>query len=135
MGRHLEIKLKRKVVFQESSEQLYDAFAMQFATIKEMTKHQGDVDCDVDKWTDSEAGDIPIESMKALIQKAEDAGANFIQIDWHCDHEEYDVYGSKITRVDEEGLKRIAEKEATRLDLVRLNEIKTLKKRLEKLEK
>ena len=109
----MEIVLKRKVVFKESSKELWGPLPWyKLLTKKEISRDrkEGDVDVYTDSNTNSDAIDIPIEDMKALIQKAEDAGANYIQIDYHCDHEEYDIYGSLITRpTEEEVAKRVSE--------------------------
>jgi len=109
-----EIILKRKVVLEESSEELYNVMVQYFGTKEEIERYNNnyDVHATVDTYTNSDASDIPIEVMKDLIQKAEDAGANFIQIDYHCDHEEYEVYGSKITRLDEPEILKIKKKKA-----------------------
>ena len=44
---------------------------------------------------------IPIKDMVQLVRGAENSGANFIAIDYHCDHEEYEVYGVKVERLNE----------------------------------
>jgi len=112
MSKDLEIKLKREIVFEDNSEELYDVMVRYFGTKEEIKRYNDscDVVATVDTYINSEAKDIPIQVMKDLIQKAEDAGANFIQIDYHCDHEEYEVYGSKITRLDEAEILKIKKK-------------------------
>lgn len=108
-----EIILKRKVVFQGNSEELYGAYPFRkLLTKKEFERYNEYCDISVytDSYTDANSRDISIEDMKALIKKAEDAGANYIQIDYHCDHEEYDIYGSLITRPtkeEDEEIKRV----------------------------
>jgi hypothetical protein len=137
MSKEIEIKLKREVVFEEASDELYDVMEHYFGTKEEIEQYQEscDVIATVDTYTNSDSKDIPIKDMKELIQRAEDAGANFIQIDYHCDHEEYEVYGSKITRLDEEAIIKLEKKKADKAEMVRLDKIKVLKDRLAKLEK
>tara|TARA_R110000772_G_scaffold17946_3_gene50000 strand:+ start:147050 stop:147454 length:405 start_codon:yes stop_codon:yes gene_type:complete len=132
----MEIKLKRKVVFEESSEELWGAYPwFQFLTKGEIKRYNDDCDVDViiDSETNGESKDIPIEDLKALIQKAEDAGANFIQIDYHCDHEEYDVYGSLVTRATEGELQELVTKENEQKEKEKQARIKHLQEEIEQL--
>tara|TARA_R110000851_G_scaffold152826_3_gene294629 strand:- start:12 stop:359 length:348 start_codon:yes stop_codon:yes gene_type:complete len=107
----MEINLKRKIVFEQSSEELYDAFNRKFLNKEEIESDNEHYNVYTDSDTDSDARDISIEDMKELIQKAEDAGANFIQIDYHCDHSEYNIYGSLITRATDEEVNEQKRKE------------------------
>ena len=133
----LEIKLKREIVFEESSRELYSVYIEEFATKKEFKKWEDDYDGDaeVDGYINSEASDIPIKEMKDLIQKAEDAGANFISIDYHCDHVEYDIYGSKITRISDGDVLKEKEKKAISEGLKKKAKIKNLEEQIAELKK
>jgi hypothetical protein len=96
-----EIVLKREVVFQKSSGELWGVYPW-LDLLKEEDKNAWqddklDLNIYTDSYTHADSKDIPIKEMKKLIVEAENAGANYIQIDYHCDHEEYDIYGSKIT--------------------------------------
>lgn len=52
-----------------------------------------------------DAEPIPITKIKDMIKDAESVGANFVSIDWHCDHREYEVFALKLTRLTDEELK------------------------------
>jgi len=73
--------------------------------------------------------------MKVLIQKAEDAGANYIQIDYHCDHEEYEVYGSLLTRASQVEKEKIEQKERISKKLKVLGRIRGLEAEIGKLKR
>ena len=96
-----EIILKRELVFQKSSGELWGAYPwLDLLSEEDRNGYVNDnLDLNVytDSYTDANSKDISIKEMKKLIAEAEKAGANYIQIDYHCDHEEYNVYGSKIT--------------------------------------
>lgn len=96
----LEIKVKKKLVFEESSEYLPDLEARYFATKEEIDKTEHISIKTLDK-TFYDACEIPLIEMKNLVAKAEAAGANFISIDYHGDHNEYDVYGYTIERLSQ----------------------------------
>tara|TARA_R110000796_G_scaffold248124_1_gene374528 strand:- start:7943 stop:8353 length:411 start_codon:yes stop_codon:yes gene_type:complete len=133
----MEVILNREVVFNESSSELWgDLPWHQFLTRKEILRSDR-ARCGIDVYassdTDSEAGDIPIEDMKALIQKAENAGANYIQIDWHCDHEEYDVYGSRISRKSKEELDKYKKNKSDSKKLEKIARIETLEAEIKRL--
>lgn len=76
---------------------------------------------------------IPIEVMKTMIEEAEAAGANFVTIDYHSDHDEYEVTGYKFERASDEDNsaleleRRLADEEAKN------KRIKELEEELEKL--
>jgi len=121
----MEIILNRKVVFEGQSEELYGSYPWRkFLTKKEIERDDEECDVDVytDSYTDSDSKDIPIEDIKALIQKAEDAGANYIQIDYHCDHEEYEIYGSHISR-------------KTKKEVDKYNKVKSVSEKMKKMGK
>lgn len=130
------IKLKREIVFEQSSDELYSKHLEAFATEEELEVWREDYELDVviDIDTDSEAEDIPIEEMKALIQRAEDAGANFISIDYHCDHIEYDIYGSKISRLSGSDSKKIDDAKKLKKEDEKQRKIDYLRRELAKLE-
>jgi hypothetical protein len=88
-----------------------------------------------DSYVDSYAEPIPIEVMKKHIEDSEAKGANFIVVDWHSDHSEYDIYGLKIRREseDENAIARKKRKDHTKA--VKLVEIKRLQGVIENLKK
>ena len=133
-----EIILKRKVVFEGNSGELYGTYPFRkFLTKEEIERDDEHCDVDVytDSYTDADSKDILIEDMKALIKKAEDAGANYIQIDYHCDHEEYEIYGSLITRATEDEINEKKRKEAVSEKMKICEQIRGLEAKLEELKK
>lgn len=130
--------LKRKVVFEKSSEELWGAYPW----LPLISKQEGDeyinseldlyIKTDID--TNSKTKDIPIKDIKNLITEAEKAGANYIQIDWNCDHQEYDIYGSKVTVPSSEELKNILKKERISRNMAISGRIRKLQKEIENLE-
>jgi len=135
----MEIILNRKVVFEEQSKELWGAYPWyKFLTKDEIKRYENDdegIDVYPDSYTNAESKDIPIEWMKKLIEKAEKAGANYIQIDYHCDHEEYDIYGSLITRKSDEEVEKYKKDKSVSEKMKVLGYIRALEVELEKLKK
>ena len=103
MKEEIEIKIKTDLVFEGNSEYLPSIMEQEFVTKDELKRYGeyitvNDVDCTF--YGDSEA--IRIKEMRELLDEAEEAGANFVSIDYHCDHYEYEVYGHKVTRLEPE---------------------------------
>jgi hypothetical protein len=104
----LEVKIEREIVFKESTENLDFLKAIDFATEKEIVNSDFQFTTPIDKGEIYfDAIEAPISTIRKMLDKAEEAGANYVSIDFHCDHGEYDIYGLKISRasskvVDEE---------------------------------
>ena len=132
----LEVKVTREIVFEDNTEELDFLKARIFATKEEKEHSEYQYITDIDKGeVYLEAKEVPISIMRKLLDKAEIAGANFISIDFHGDHGEYDVYGLKIERASDEvineGIKSelILVEERKRAKIVELEaELKELKK-------
>ena len=136
MEEELEIKVNRELVFEESSHELLDLKSFMFSTSEEREKAEYIYLTDIDKGEIYlEAIEIPISDLREMLDKAEDAGANFVSIDYHCDHMEYDVYGLKIERASTEDVKVDKEKEEANAELVKQEEIERLEKKLGELKK
>lgn len=134
-----ELVLKREVVFEESTEELWGSYPyLQFLTAEEFKAWKNDkldINISTDTYTNAESKDIPIQWMKLMIEKAERAGANFIQIDYHCDHEEYDVYGSKLTLPTPEDEAKRKEKERKKKEAQIDSQIKRLQEQMDRLKR
>jgi hypothetical protein len=131
----LEIKVKAKKVFDKSSDYLPSLETEKFATKEELKNNEYvSLSFEGNEIYQSEARIIPIEVIKQLIDEAEANGANFVAIDYHCDHQEYDVYGFLVEKMTEleiqivEAIKAKKNKESKEQEIKRLEEkIKKLK--------
>ena len=130
-----EIKLKRKVVYFKSSHYLDDYKYHDFLSNDELKEYNETYDfyLDIDCYTNSDAGDIKISALKEFIYEAEKAGANYISIDYHCDHGEYDFYGSYIHRATDKELAEMLTKEELDAKKKKDAKIKALEEELKKL--
>lgn len=137
--REKEIVLKRKVVFEGQTEELWGIYPfIQFLNKKELKDYDDDIlDLYIrtDSYTNAESKDIPIEDLKRLIQQAEDAGANYIQIDYHPDHENYEIYGSILSRPTPEEDEDRKKKERVSKQMTIAGKIRGLEEEIKKLKK
>ena len=90
----IEVKLICEEVFSSSTEELDFVLQDRFLTQKEKDANDnGDgyfyADTQYMKGSYVDGVPAPIEMIKELIEKAEKAGANYIFIDYHCDHIEF----------------------------------------------
>jgi hypothetical protein len=130
----LEINVKSKTVFRESSDELRHLETEVFATKEELEKYE--YVClafDDDKVYQTEARIIPIQKIKELIDKAEASGANFVAIDYHCDHGEYDVYGYHVERMSQEEIDVLEAKKAEKTKKANEAKIKQLEEQIKKI--
>ena len=98
----LEIKVKAKKVFKKSSDHLPSLETEKFATKEELENNEYvSLSFEGNEVYQTESRIIPIEAIKQLIEEAEASGANFVAIDFHCDHQEYDVYGYLVEKMTE----------------------------------
>ena len=136
---NLEIKVNRKQVFRESTDDLNHLKVACFATKEEIKNtefiHVKILDTDIDSEDYSYASysyDVKISEIKNLIEKAEQAGANFIAIDYHGGSE-YDIYGFNLERVSPEELEAFENEKVKREKAQKANRIARLEERLKKL--
>lgn len=130
----LEIKVKSKTVFRESSDELKHLETEVFATKEELEKYE--YVClafDDKKVYQTEAGIIPIQKIKELIERAEASGANFVAIDYHCDHGEYDVYGYHVEKMSQEEIDVLEAKKAEKTKKANEGKIKELEEQIKRL--
>jgi hypothetical protein len=131
-----EIKVKVDAVYYESSEELVQIMNQYFMTESEKQNDDDEVDIYVDvNFEQSDALPIPIGIMKQMIQDAEDKGANFICVDFHCDHMEYDIYGLKIDRLDEVDVEKLNKQAEIKAETERLVKIAKLQNQINELSK
>lgn len=131
----LEIKVNRKQVFKESTEQLSHLYAKNFATKDEIenAEYIFTKDIDLNSCGGSGAEPISIAELRTIIDKAEKAGANFITIDYHIDHGEYDIYGYHCVRPSEKEVEEYEAKLAKVRKEAKEAKIKYLQEQIEKL--
>ena len=96
-----KVSIKGNIVYEKSSDYLPDLEEQHFATEEERELFSYIyVDYVDDLYLPSTP--IPIGVIKKMIEEAEEAGANFVTIDSHSDHDEYEVCGYKFERVSGE---------------------------------
>jgi len=131
MEEDLEIKVNRELVFKESTEQLSDIISREFATDEELQNSEYQFTTNIDKGNIYlDATEVPISVIRKMLNKAEKAGANYVSIDFHCDHGEYDIYGLKISRATAKVINEEREKELILMEAKKNARILALEKEL-----
>jgi hypothetical protein len=130
----LEIKVKAKKVFSKSSDYLPELETAMFATKEELeTNEYVSLSFQSNEVYQSEAQIIPISAIKQLIEEAEASGANFVTIDFHVDHLEYDVYGFLVEKMTDAEIKVIEALKTKKEKDAKEQEIKRLEEKIQKL--
>jgi hypothetical protein len=130
----LEIKVKAKKVFSKSSDYLPSLETAMFATKEELeTNEYVSLSFQGNEVYQSEAQIIPISAIKQLIEEAEASGANFVTIDFHVDHLEYDVYGFLVEKMTDAEIKVIEALKTKKEKDAKEQEIKRLEEKIQKL--
>lgn len=136
MEEELEISITNEHQFSESTEQLSHILSNEFSTQNEKDNYEyirtntiEKNDCRV-----SEASPISIKALRELLQRAEDNGSTHVSIDYHCDHDEYDVYGFKILRATEADINLFNEMEKLKTDTAKEKRIKKLQDELKAIQ-
>lgn len=130
----LEIKVNRELVSKDSTGDLENIKSIEFATEEEIKGSDYQFTTDIDK------GDIfidtleaPISVIREMLDEAEKAGANYVSIEYHCDHMEYDIYGLKIERASAEVVDEQRENEMILEEAKKMAKISELEKELKEL--
>lgn len=130
----LEIKVKAKKVFDKSSDYLPSLETEKFATKEELENNEYvSLSFEGNEIYQSEARIIPIEIIKQLIDEAEANGANFVAIDYHCDHVEYDIYGFLVEKMTEREIQIVEAIKAKKNKEFKEQQIKLLEEEIKKL--
>ena len=130
----LEIKVKAKKVFKKSSDHLPSLETEKFATKEELENNEYvSLSFEGNEVYQTESRIIPIEAIKQLIEEAEASGANFVAIDFHCDHIEYDVYGFLVEKMTDAEIKVIEALKTKKEKDAKEQEIKRLEEKIQKL--
>lgn len=132
----LEVKVTREIVFEESTDHLDSLKTDMFATKEEKETSEYQYTTDIDNGeVYLEATEVEISVMRKLLDKAEKAGGNFVSIDFHGDHGEYDVYGLKLERASVEVVDADIEEERIAKEGKRQQKISELEAELKELKK
>lgn len=80
-----------------------------------------------------EAGLVKIDELITILQELKDKGANYVACDWHCDHQELDVYGFNYRKSTDEEVQAIENAEKAKKELLKQRQIKEMEEKLAKL--
>lgn len=80
-----------------------------------------------------DAGLVSIDKMIEKLQEMKQAGANYASIDWHCDHQEYDIYGIQYDKASDEEVEEHKANIEKRKEAKKNSEIAELEKKLASL--
>jgi len=132
-----QIDVKTKEVFKGSSEYLPDVEFDYFIRSEEKSQiSEDDFRClrfHGDDVYQLDARIIPLQDLKTLIEKAENSGANFVVVDYHVDHFDYNIIGFEITRMDEKEILVAESLEKAREEKNKQEQIKKLEEQMKKL--
>jgi hypothetical protein len=76
----------------------------------------------------SEAGVVDIVQLMTILSEMKAKGANYVGCDWHCDHQELDLYGFNIITSTSDEIK-------AKIDALKHKEQKSKEKEFAELEK
>jgi hypothetical protein len=71
---------------------------------------------------------VDIVQLMAILNEMKPTGANYVACDWHCDHQELDLYGFNITTSTLDEIK-------AKIDALKHKEQKSKEKEIAELEK
>ena len=130
----LEIKVKGKQIFKKSSDHLPSLGTAMFATKEDLENNEYvSLSFEGNDVYQTDSHIIPIEAIKQLIEEAEASGANFVAIDYHCDHIEYDVYGFLVEKMTDTEIQIVEAIKAKKEKDAKEQEIKRLEEKIQKL--
>lgn len=81
----------------------------------------------------SDAGLVKIDELITILQELKDKGANYVACDWHCDHQELDVYGFNYRKSTDEEVQVVEEAAKAKKELLKQRQIKEIEEKLSKL--
>ena len=130
----LELKITRKLVYEKSTDELDFVITKKFATASERKKYE----CIFPSMIDDgeiylDATMVPIDIIRKMLDQAESKGANFVSIDFHCDHDEYDIYGLKVERASADKIDEARSSEMILNEARKEAEIRKLEEQIRKI--
>ena len=81
----------------------------------------------------SDAGLVKIDELITILQELKENGANYVACDWHCDHQELDVYGFNYEKSTVEEVQAIEDAAKAKKELLKQRQIKEMEEKLAKL--
>jgi len=81
----------------------------------------------------SDAGLVKIDELITILQELKENGANYVACDWHCDHQELDVYGFNYRKSTDEEVQAIEDAAKAKKELLKQRQIKEMEEKLAKL--
>ena len=81
----------------------------------------------------ADAGLVKIEELIATLIDLNSRGANYVSCDWHCDHQELEVYGVEYRLATGDEVKPVLEKRKELAEKKKAREIELLEEKLKKL--
>lgn len=82
----------------------------------------------------SEASPIRIDEVEKLLAELKEKGCSHVEIDWHCDHLNYELHGYEIRKATREELDNKEEENSDTAKRKREEQIKNLKNQIKELE-
>lgn len=76
---------------------------------------------------------IKIDVLRKIFTNIENSGCNYVCIDYHCDHEEYEFYGADVHAATEEEIKEENDRERNKELIAAETYLKNLDKKREEL--
>ena len=92
------------------------------------------IEVDMPQWGGADASPIKIEEMQEMIQTLKDKGCTHVEIDYHCDHLEYEVYGYQMRKATEKEVQDETNKRKESIKEENSKKIKQLQWKIKKLE-
>jgi hypothetical protein len=81
----------------------------------------------------SDAGLVKIEELIATLIDLNSKGANYVACDWHCDHQELEVYGVEFRLATGDEVEPVLKKRRELAERKKEREIEMLEEKLKKL--
>ncbi len=81
----------------------------------------------------SDSGLVKIDDLITILQELKDKGSNYVACDWHCDHQELDVYGFNYRKSTYEEVKVVEDEAKAKKELLKQRQIKEMEDKLAKL--
>jgi hypothetical protein len=81
----------------------------------------------------SDAGLVKIDDLITILQQLKDKGSNYVACDWHCDHQELDVYGFNYRKSTDVEVQAVEDAANAKKELLKQRQIKEMEEKLAKL--
>jgi len=92
------------------------------------------IEIDPPKWGGGDPSPIQIEEVMKILQDLKEEGCSHVEIDWHCDHLEYEFYGYEIRKATPEEMEAETKRQIVATNRMKRDHIQKLKDEIKKLE-